>query len=88
MRASVASITSYIFFNRGECSSALCLAEELVVTNNNITLRLREEKGHKALRTGMRNTRHIACSDLLGVINLLRAFFAGTNTMGPPLAHR
>ncbi len=46
LQASLASITSYIFFNRGECK-ALCLAEDLVVTDDYITLRLREEKGHK-----------------------------------------
>jgi len=63
MRASVASISSNIFFNRGECN-AFCLAEDLVVTDDYITLRLREEKGHKTLRSGIRNTRQIACSDL------------------------
>ncbi len=87
MRASVASIISYIFFNRGECN-AFCLTEDLVVTNYHITLRLREEKGHKTLRAGMRNARHIACSDSPRVGNLLRAYFAGTITMGPPLARR
>ena len=87
MRASVASITSYIFFDRGECST-LCIAEDLVVTDDDITLRLREEKGHKAPHAGMRNTRQIACSDLSRVGNLLRAYFAGTNTMGPPLTRR
>jgi hypothetical protein len=87
LRASVASIVSYVFFNRGECS-AICLTEDLVVTNDNITLRMREEKGHKSLRAGMRNTRQIGCSDLPRVGNLLMAYFAGTNTMGPPLARR
>ncbi len=55
-RASVAFVVSYIIFNRGKCS-ALCLTEDLVVTIDHITLRLREEKKHKALRAGMRNTR-------------------------------
>ncbi len=59
-----------------------------MVTNDHITLRLREEKGHKALRAGMRNTRHIACSDLPRVGNLLRAYFPGIDTKGPPLARR
>ena len=86
-RASVASIISYVFFNRGECS-ALCLTEDLVVTNDHITLRMREEKGHKALRAGMRNTRQIGSSDHPRVGNQLRPPFAGTNTMGPPLARR
>ncbi len=87
MRASVASIGSYIFFNRGECST-LYITEDLVVTNDHITLRLREEKGNKALCAGMRNTRHIACSDMPRVGNQLRAYFAGISTMGPPLARR
>ena len=87
MRASVASIVSYVFFNRGECS-ALCLTEDLVETTDHITLRLREEKGHKALRAGMQNTRQIGCSELPRVGHMLRAYFAGTNTVGPPLARR
>ena len=69
-RASVASIVSYVFINRG-ARSALSLTEDLVVTNDHITLRLREEKGHKTLRAGMRNTRQIGCSDLPRVVNLL-----------------
>ena len=36
----------------------------------------------------MRNTRQIGCSDLPRVVNLLRAYFAGTITMGPPLTRR
>ena len=52
MRSSVAFTTSYIFFNRGECS-ALCLAKDIVVTNDYITLRVRVEKGCKTLRAGM-----------------------------------
>ncbi len=59
-----------------------------MMTNDHITLRLREEKGHKSLRAGMRNTRQIGCSDLLKVVNLLRASFAGTRTMGHTLARR
>ena len=38
LRASIAFISSYIFFNRGECS-AICLAEDMVVTIDHITLR-------------------------------------------------
>ena len=59
-----------------------------MVTNDHITLRLREEKGHKTLRAGMRNTRRIGCSDLPRVGNLLKAYIAGTSTMAPPLARR
>ncbi len=87
LQASVASIASFIFFNRGECS-ALCLAEDLVVTTDYITLRLREEKGKKGLRAGLRNTRHTACSDLPRVGNMLRAYFVGVTIMGTPRARR
>ena len=59
-----------------------------MVTNDHITLRQGEEKGHKALRAGMRNTRQICCSDLSRVGNLLRVYFAGTNTLSPPLERR
>jgi hypothetical protein len=58
------------------------------VTNDHITLRLREEKRHKALRAGMRNTRQIACSDMPRVGNLLKAYFAGIGSMVPPLTRR
>ena len=82
-----ASVASYIFFNRGECI-AFCLAKDMVVTNDHITLRLREGKGKKGLRAGLRNTRQIACYDLPRAGHLLRACFAGINTMGPPLTRR
>jgi hypothetical protein len=87
IRASVASIASFIFFNRGECN-VLCLAEDLVVTTDHITLRLREEEGNKGLRASLRNTRQIACSDLPRVGHMLRAYFAGVGTMGSPLKRR
>jgi hypothetical protein len=87
LRALVASISSYVFFNSGECN-ALCLATDMVITTDHITIRLREEKGKKSLRAGLRSTRRIACSDLPRVGHLLRAYFAGVNTMGPPLARR
>ncbi len=59
-----------------------------MVTDDHIMLRRREEKGHTALRAGMRTTRQIVCSDLPTVGNLLRAYFVGIGTMGPPLARR
>jgi hypothetical protein len=62
--------------------------KDLHVTNDYTTLRLKEEKGRTTLRAGMRNTRHNACSDLPRVGNLLRAYLAGTITMGPPLARQ
>ena len=72
MRVFVASLASYIFFNRGECT-ALYLGKDMVVTDDYTTPRPREKKGYKALRAGMRNTRQIACSDRPRVGDLLRA---------------
>jgi len=64
------------------------LQRALCLTTDHITLRLREEKGKKGLRAGLRNTRQKACSDLPRMGHLLRAYFAGVRTMGPPLACR
>ena len=43
-----------------------------MVTTDQIIFRLREEKGKKGLRTGLRNTRQIACSDLPRVGHMRR----------------
>jgi len=42
LRVAVATVTAYIFFNRGECS-ACANAEDVVVNNTNIALVLRHE---------------------------------------------
>ena len=83
LRAAVATIASYIFFTRGECG-ATAHTEDLVVDSTSITLRLRYEKGKKALGTGRRNTRQIACRAVPRVAAVLTAFFAGVASM----AHR
>ena len=82
LRACVASIVSYVFFNRRECI-ALCPIEDLVVTSDHITLRLREEKGHKALRAGMRNTMQIGRSDLPRVRKPAKGVLHGHQYHGP-----
>ena len=46
LRAAVASIASYLFFNRGECS-AYTFSSDLIVDDTHITLLLRKEKGRK-----------------------------------------
>jgi hypothetical protein len=51
-----------MLFNRGECSSTT-LANDLVVDDAHITLRLRNEKGHKAGNKGQRTFREIAVLD-------------------------
>ncbi len=49
LRASVATIAAYVFFNRGKCS-ACAHTGDLVVSNTRITVLLRKEKGHKGLK--------------------------------------
>jgi len=80
LRAAVATITAYIFFNRGECG-VCALSGDIVVGNTFVTLLLREEKGKKALRAGLRNVRQIPCSEAPRFAALLRAFFAGHHSM-------
>ena len=48
LRVAVATITAYMFFNRGECG-ACALRDDIAVDNNLITLVLEQEKGKKAL---------------------------------------
>ena len=50
LRACVAVITAYVFFNRGECG-ALVMSEDLYVDDTHITLLLSNEKGKKGVRT-------------------------------------
>ena len=54
LRATAASVASYLFFNRGECSAG-ALVEDLVIDDIHITLLLRHEKGQKTLNEGQRN---------------------------------
>ncbi len=60
LRASVASIASCVFFNRGECNCSGVLSEDMVVNDTHITLLLRGEKGKKARNKGQRFVRQIA----------------------------
>ncbi len=56
LRAAIATITAYMFFNRGECG-ACALHGDIVVDNDFVTLLLRDEKGKKALEACRRNVR-------------------------------
>jgi len=58
LRAAIATISSYVFFNRGECSSC-ALAKDRVVSSTHITMLLRHEKGKKGLLAGYMNVRQI-----------------------------
>jgi hypothetical protein len=80
LRAAVAVITSYIFFNRGECG-VNALVGDVVVEEESITLLLRGEKGQKKLQPGQRNVRQIPSRKMPRVAALLRAFFAGQSSM-------
>ena len=91
LRATVATIASYVFFNRGECS-ACALTGDLVVSSTHITLLLRQEKGRKGLDAGYKNIRQIATHEAPRIAALLRAFFEGQASMahqrGRALARR
>ena len=76
LRAAVATITNYIFFNRGECG-ACALHGDIVVNDNFVTLLLRDEKGKKALGAGRRNVRQIPCRQAPRFAALLLDFSAG-----------
>lgn len=82
LRACVAVIIAYVFFNRGECG-ALTLTDDLLVNAEHITLLLRREKGKAGLRTP--NVRQIDATLLADgrVAELLRAFDAGSALRGP-----
>jgi len=79
LRAAFATITAYMFFNRGKCGA--CAMKGDIVVNMSITLLLREEKGKKALGAGLRNVRQIPCIEAPCFAALLRAFFAGQHSM-------
>jgi hypothetical protein len=80
LRDSVATITSYLFVDRGECG-ACAERGDIVVVENFITLQPRHEKEKNALGTGRRSVRQIPCSVVPRIAALLRAFFAGQHSM-------
>ncbi len=81
MRASVATITAYLFFSRGECS-ARALVSDIIVNDTHITLLLRKEKGKKNLSEGHTNSRQVPCGEVPLVAAMLAAFFTRQGTMG------
>ncbi len=83
LRATVATIASYVFINRGECS-AFALTGDLVVSITHITLLLRQEKGRKGLNAGYMSVRQIASNEAPRIATLLRAFFEGQASMAHP----
>ncbi len=82
LRAAVATVTAYVFFNRGECS-ACANAQDVVVNETHIILLLRHEKGHKGLNAGYKNIRQIATHEVPRIAALLRAFFKGQRSLKP-----
>ncbi len=70
LRAAIATITSYMFFNRGECS-ACALLVYIVVNKGFVTLLLRHEKGHMGLQPGRTNIRQILVREVPRVASLL-----------------
>ncbi len=87
LRATAASIASYLFFNRGECSACV-LVDDLVINNTHITLLLRHEKGQQTLNEGERNARQVLSSEAPRNAAMLGTFFTSAGTMGPRSRHR
>ncbi len=75
LRAAVATIAFYVFFNRGACGAG-ALRGDLTVCDAHMSLLLRDEKGHKKLGPGQYHSRQLAC------IAVLRAFFARQESSG------
>jgi hypothetical protein len=82
LRATAASVPSYMFFNRGECS-ACALVEDLVIDDTHITLMLRHEKVLKILNVEQRNARQVSSSEASRITSMLASFFTRAGAMGP-----
>jgi len=82
LRAAAASIASYVFVNREECS-ACALVNDLVINYTHIALLLRHEKGRQTLNEGERNARQVPSSEAPRIAAMLAAFFTGAGSMGP-----
>jgi hypothetical protein len=63
LRAAVATITAYLFFNREECG-ACALRGDIVLDNSFIALIQRQDKGKKALGAGLLNIRQIPYNEV------------------------
>ena len=83
LRAEVATVASYVFFNRGECN-VCALSKDLVVSSTRITLLLRHEKGRKCVNAGYKNVRQIASNEPPRIATQRRAFFEGHASMARP----
>ena len=82
LRAAAASIASYLFFNRGECS-ACALVDDLVIDDTHITLLLRHQQGKHTMNEGERNARQVPSSEAPRIGGMLAAFFTRARAMGP-----
>ncbi len=81
MRATVASIAAYLFFNRGECS-ACALSSDLIVDDKHITLILRKEKGRKNVHEGIMRARQVPCDRVPRMAAMLAAFITRARAVG------
>jgi len=75
LRATIAYILAYLFFNRGECSACINVGN-LVISDTHITPLSRDEKDHKGRQAEHRNCRHIPTNLVLRVAAVLRGCFA------------
>ncbi len=81
LRESIASIVSYLFFIRGECS-ACALSSDLIVDDKHITLLLRKEKGRKNVQEGNMRARQAPRDGVPRVAAMLAAFVTRARAMG------
>ena len=81
VRACIASIASYMLFNRGEYISTT-RSSDLIVDDAHITLRLRNEKEHKARNKGQRTVRQIAVLDAPRPAAAIAADLLGPRCLG------
>ncbi len=82
LRAAVASITSYLFFNREECN-ACALSSDLMVDDKHITLLLRKQKGRKNVHEGNMRVRQVPCDRVPRMAAMLAAFITKARAKGP-----
>ena len=81
LRVVVASVVSYLFFNRGECN-ACALSSDIVIDKMHITLLLREEKGMKNLQEGHMRSRQVPCEGVPRIAVVLASFITDAGSMG------
>ncbi len=81
LRAAAASIASYLFFNRGECSACALMAD-IAIDDTHTTLLIRHEKGNKALNEGHMNARQVPLAEVPRIAAIIATFFTKAVSIG------